>query len=119
MDEIVAKAGLSKGTFYWHFESKEELFAALLEERVDRPAQALMEVTRSAPAEGATAPEVSHGLATLFRSSEGSSSCSMSTGPLPSATSGSGPAISSARARCVMPLPAPSPRATPAPACRS
>jgi AcrR family transcriptional regulator len=71
VDEIVAKAGLSKGTFYWHFESKEELFAALLEERVDRPARALMEVTRSAPVEGATAPEVSHGLATLFRQQRG------------------------------------------------
>jgi AcrR family transcriptional regulator len=67
VDEIVAKAQLSKGTFYWHFESKQELFAALLEERIDRPARALMEVTRSAPAEGATAPVVSHGLATLFR----------------------------------------------------
>jgi AcrR family transcriptional regulator len=66
VDEIVATAGLSKGTFYWHFESKEGLFAALLEERVDRPVRALMEVTGSAPAEGATAPAVSHGLATLF-----------------------------------------------------
>jgi AcrR family transcriptional regulator len=67
VDEIVAKAGLSKGTFYWHFDSKEELFAALLEERIDRPARDLMEVTRSAPAEGATAPVVSRGLASLFR----------------------------------------------------
>lgn len=66
VDEIVATAGLSKGTFYWHFESKEGLFAALLEERIDRPARALMEVTGTAPAEGATAPVVSHGLAALF-----------------------------------------------------
>jgi AcrR family transcriptional regulator len=66
VDEIVAQAGLSKGTFYWHFASKEELFAALLEERIDRPARELMEVTRSAPAEGATAPVVSGGLAALF-----------------------------------------------------
>jgi AcrR family transcriptional regulator len=67
VDDIVVRAGLSKGTFYWHFDSKEELFAALLEERIDRPARDLMEVTRSAPAEGETAPVVSHGLATLFR----------------------------------------------------
>jgi len=67
VDEIVAKAALSKGTFYWHFESKEELFDALLEERLDRPARALMEVTRSAPPEEATAPAVSRGLAALFQ----------------------------------------------------
>lgn len=67
VDEIVAKAGLSKGTFYWHFESKEELFATLLEEQIDRPVRALIEVTGSAPAEGATAPVVSHGLAALFQ----------------------------------------------------
>jgi AcrR family transcriptional regulator len=66
VDEIVARAGLSKGTFYWHFESKAELFAALLEEHIDRPARGLMEVTRSAPAEAATGPVVSHGLADLF-----------------------------------------------------
>ena len=66
VDEIVAKAALSKGTFYWHFESKDELFAALLEERIDRPARGLMDVTSSAPAEQATAPVVSHGLAELF-----------------------------------------------------
>jgi AcrR family transcriptional regulator len=66
VDEIVAEAKLSKGTFYWHFESKEELFGALLEERIDRPARALMELTESAPAEQPTAPAVNHGLATLF-----------------------------------------------------
>jgi AcrR family transcriptional regulator len=67
VDEIVARARLSKGTFYWHFESKGDLFVALLEERIDRPARALIDVTRSAPAEGATAPVVGRGLAALFR----------------------------------------------------
>jgi AcrR family transcriptional regulator len=66
VDEILAEAGLSKGTFYWHYGSKQELFLALLEERIDRPAQTLMEVTRSAPAEATTAPVVSRGLAELF-----------------------------------------------------
>lgn len=66
VDEIVAEARLSKGTFYWHFPSKDDLFAALLDERIDRPAGALMEITRTAPAEGATAPAVSAGLAALF-----------------------------------------------------
>ncbi len=30
MDDIVARSGLSKGTLYWYFESKEELFQAAL-----------------------------------------------------------------------------------------
>ena len=34
MDEIVGRAGYSKGALYWHFSSKEDLFFALLEERV-------------------------------------------------------------------------------------
>ena len=66
VDGIVEAAGLSKGTFYWHFESKEELFLAVIEERIDRPALSLMEVTRTAPADVATAPTVSRGLAGLF-----------------------------------------------------
>jgi AcrR family transcriptional regulator len=66
VDGIVAAAGLSKGTFYWHFTSKEELFLSLLEERIDRPARALMELTRTAPAESATAPDVSRGLGDLL-----------------------------------------------------
>jgi AcrR family transcriptional regulator len=66
VDRILAAAGLSKGTFYWHFASKEELFLTLVDERIDQPARALMEVTRTAPAEAATAPTVSRGLAALF-----------------------------------------------------
>jgi len=30
MDDIVAESGLSKGTLYWHFESKQDLFEAAL-----------------------------------------------------------------------------------------
>jgi AcrR family transcriptional regulator len=66
VDEILTEAGLSKGTFYWHYGSKHELFLALLEERVDRPVRTLMGVTGAAPAEATTAPVVSRGLAELF-----------------------------------------------------
>jgi AcrR family transcriptional regulator len=31
MDDIVAQSGLSKGALYWHFESKKDLFIALVE----------------------------------------------------------------------------------------
>jgi len=35
VDRIVAEAGFSKGAFYAHFESKEELFLHILEQRLD------------------------------------------------------------------------------------
>lgn len=66
VEEVVAAAGLSKGTFYWNFKSKEDLFQTLLNERIDRPARALMEITRTAPADRPTASDVSAGLAELI-----------------------------------------------------
>jgi AcrR family transcriptional regulator len=66
IDEIAAAAGLSKGTLYWHFPSKAALFQALLEDRIDRPVREVMEVTRTAPAERPTAPEVGAGIARLL-----------------------------------------------------
>lgn len=66
VEEIVSAAGLSKGTFYWHYPSKEALFFALLEERVDRPVRELIRVTETAPIEEATAPVVGRGLAALM-----------------------------------------------------
>src|SRR3954469_22207315 len=48
-DTILAEAGLSKGAFYWHFESKEELMRAVLAERVERPVKELIELIRLAP----------------------------------------------------------------------
>ncbi len=36
LDEIVREAGFSKGAFYVHFESKDDLFWAMLEERISR-----------------------------------------------------------------------------------
>jgi TetR/AcrR family transcriptional regulator, fatty acid metabolism regulator protein len=36
VDEIVREAGFSKGAFYVHFEAKEDIFFAMLEERISR-----------------------------------------------------------------------------------
>jgi TetR/AcrR family fatty acid metabolism transcriptional regulator len=36
VDEIVREAGFSKGAFYVHFETKDDLFWAMLEERISR-----------------------------------------------------------------------------------
>jgi AcrR family transcriptional regulator len=63
--DVAAQAGLTKGALYWHFKSKEELFFALLEERVDRHLRALMDLTGGAPRDQETAARVSSGIAEL------------------------------------------------------
>src|SRR5207249_4572777 len=59
VDAILAEAGLSKGAFYWHFSSKEELFHTLLQERIERPIQEIIELLHSAPADQDMAPKTS------------------------------------------------------------
>lgn len=47
MDDIVAESGLSKGTLYWYFKSKRELFFALFENILNEmiePLPALLEI---------------------------------------------------------------------------
>jgi AcrR family transcriptional regulator len=51
VDAIAAGAGFSKGAVYWHFDGKEDLFFALLEERVDYPLRVMIDLLRSAPPE--------------------------------------------------------------------
>ncbi len=51
IDEIAAEAGYSKGALYWHFAGKEELLAALLDERVDTPMRERFALLASAPPE--------------------------------------------------------------------
>jgi AcrR family transcriptional regulator len=52
VDEIVREAGFSKGAFYVHFESKEDLFWAMLEDRISRQQEALRKaVDHSKPIE--------------------------------------------------------------------
>jgi len=66
IDEIAERAGYSKGAVYWHFASKDDLFLALIEERVDRPTREMIELLQSAPAELDMAPEASRRFATLL-----------------------------------------------------
>jgi len=47
VDEIVREAGFSKGAFYVHFESKDDLFWAMLEERIDRQLDSFREALDS------------------------------------------------------------------------
>lgn len=64
--EVVREAGLSKGTFYWVFDSKEHLFSALVEERIERPVEVVMEAIRTAPVDIAMNPEVSAGMMAML-----------------------------------------------------
>jgi AcrR family transcriptional regulator len=57
VDEIAARAGYSKGALYWHFESKDDLFFALMDVSVDAPAHQMIELFQSAPPEQDLAPE--------------------------------------------------------------
>lgn len=54
IDDIVHEAGFSKGAFYVHFESKEDLFWTMFEERMARQQQAF----RDAVIPGADAVEI-------------------------------------------------------------
>jgi AcrR family transcriptional regulator len=66
LQAIAKRAGLTRGAVYWNFENKQDLFLTLLDERVDQPARALMQLTETAPADQATAVVVSEGLARLI-----------------------------------------------------
>ncbi len=67
LQAIAKRAGLSKGAIYWSFNDKEDLFIALVEERLDEPARELMRLTENAPPEIETAPLVSQGVAEMVR----------------------------------------------------
>ena len=66
IDAVAERAGYSKGTVYWHFAGKDDLFLALVEERVDRPMREMIELLRSAPADRDMAPEASKRFAALL-----------------------------------------------------
>src|SRR5207244_12315855 len=67
LQAIARRAGLTKGAVYWSFRNKRDLFLTLVEERLDSPARELIAITENAPAEAATAPVVSQGVAQLVR----------------------------------------------------
>jgi AcrR family transcriptional regulator len=66
IDEIVARAGYSKGAMYWHFSSKDELMQTLFEERVDRPWREVIALLKSAPPEKDMAEEATRRFAELI-----------------------------------------------------
>jgi len=61
VDEIVREAGFSKGAFYVHFEAKEDIFWAMMEERINRQQEAFRQAADPAL-------PVAQNLATILRS---------------------------------------------------
>ena len=57
VDEIAERAGYSKGAIYFHFSGKDDLFFALIEERIDRPMRDAIKLLESAPPEDDMAAE--------------------------------------------------------------
>jgi len=65
IDLIAAEAGLSKGAVYWNFDTKEELFVGLLEDRFDRRARGLMAITERASSDEVSSEAVSRGFSQM------------------------------------------------------
>ena len=65
VDEIAERAGYSKGALYWHFQSKDELFFALMDQSVDAPTREMIALLQDAPPEHDMAPEASARLVEL------------------------------------------------------
>jgi AcrR family transcriptional regulator len=63
VDDVAARAGVTKGALYWNFPSKQELFFALLDERVDSRVRSLLEQFEAASSEEDPAAAVSRGVA--------------------------------------------------------
>jgi AcrR family transcriptional regulator len=57
IDEIAERAGYSKGALYWHFSSKNDLFYALLEERIIKPWEEGIRMMEAVSSEQDMAPE--------------------------------------------------------------
>ena len=67
IDEVAARAGYSKGAVYWHFAGKDELFLALVSERIDAPTREMIDLLSSAPPDRDMAPEASRRFTELMR----------------------------------------------------
>lgn len=67
VQQICARAGLSKGTFYWNFASKDELFLAALEDRVERPIREAIALLGSTPGDEDAAEQTNRYLLDALR----------------------------------------------------
>src|SRR3954452_10762218 len=66
VDEIAERAGYSKGALYWHFSSKDDLFFALIEERIEQPWREGIALLESVSPEHDMATEASRRFGEVF-----------------------------------------------------
>jgi AcrR family transcriptional regulator len=64
MDDIVAESGLSKGTLYWYFKSKKELFMALVQSIMDEMGAGWQDLIAD---QNTTSTEKLRSITTIFR----------------------------------------------------
>ena len=67
VDEVAERAGYSKGALYWHFSSKDDLFYALLEDRILKPWEESIRMLETASPDEDMAPEASRLFGELLR----------------------------------------------------
>ena len=67
VDDVAERAGYSKGALYWHFDTKDDLFFADLDEYVDRPWRETIDLLESATAERDMSVEASRRFGELLR----------------------------------------------------
>jgi AcrR family transcriptional regulator len=71
VEDIATRAGLTKGALYWHFPSKQDLFFALIEERVDRRVLGFLALVERFGGDAEPTPEISAGLARMVDEERG------------------------------------------------
>jgi TetR/AcrR family transcriptional repressor of nem operon len=78
---VMKKVGLTKGGFYRHFKSKDDLFVEALVRAFDEMGRGMLEIARSAPAGQAVRTIIEHYLSTGHASSLGTGCVLSALGP--------------------------------------
>ena len=78
---VMKKAGLTKGGFYRHFESKDDLFVEAVARAFEEMGKGMLEVAKSAPEGQALRPIIEHYLSTRHANSPGMGCVVSALGP--------------------------------------
>lgn len=78
---VMKRVGLTKGGFYRHFESKDDLFVEAVAQALDQMGRSILEVAKSAPEGQALRAIIEHYLSTRHASSAGTGCVVAALGP--------------------------------------
>ncbi len=79
--KVLTKAGLTKGGFYRHFESKDDLFVEAVARAVDEMGRGMLEIAKSAPQGEALRAMIEYYLSTRHANSPGTGCVVAALGP--------------------------------------